>query len=87
MTCEPRNVRSRAIGSRSRLKVEINSREHFTELGHARVPIRVDNRWFTGEAEVTSYHLDELLATKLGALYQRKKGRDLFDLWFALRAR
>ena len=68
-----------------RLKVEINSREHFTELGHVRVPVRVDNRWFTGEAEVTSYQLDELLATKLRALYQRKKGRDLFDLWFALK--
>ncbi len=24
------------------------------------------------------------LATKLRALYQRKKGRDLFDLWFAI---
>ncbi len=67
-----------------RLKIEINSREHFTELGLARVPIRVDSRWFTGEAEVTTYELDELLATKLRALYQRKKGRDLFDLWFAL---
>lgn len=67
-----------------RLKVEINSREHFTELGYARIPKRVANRWFSGEAEVTSYELDELLATKLRALYQRKKGRDLFDLWFAL---
>jgi predicted nucleotidyltransferase component of viral defense system len=27
--------------------------------------------------------LEELLATKLRALYQRKKGRDLFDLWYA----
>ena len=31
-----------------------------------------------------SYALDELLATKLRALYQRKKGRDLFDLAAAL---
>lgn len=30
------------------------------------------------------YHLDELLGTKLRALYQRKKGRDLYDLWLAL---
>ena len=27
---------------------------------------------------------DELLGTKLRALYQRRKGRDLFDLWYAL---
>jgi hypothetical protein len=29
--------------------------------------------------------LDELLGTKLRALYQRKKGRDLFDLWISVR--
>jgi predicted nucleotidyltransferase component of viral defense system len=66
-----------------RLKIETNSREHFTELGLIQVTSRVTNRWFTGEAEVTTYELNELLATKLRALYQRKKGRDLFDLWFA----
>ena len=32
-----------------------------------------------------TYELDELLGTKLRALYQRKKGRDLFDLSLALR--
>ncbi|HQG03890.1 MAG TPA: nucleotidyl transferase AbiEii/AbiGii toxin family protein [Thermoleophilia bacterium] len=67
-----------------RLKVEINTREHFTELGVVRVPFRVDNPWFTGAADVSTYVLDELLCTKLRALYQRKKGRDLFDLWHAL---
>jgi len=67
-----------------RLKIETNTREHFTELGLVRVPLRVDNRWFSGEAEVTTFQLDELLGTKLRALFQRKKGRDLFDLWFAL---
>ncbi len=66
-----------------RLKIETNSREHFTELGLTQITNRVTNRWFSGEAKVTTYELDELLATKLRALYQRKKGRDLFDLWFA----
>lgn len=33
---------------------------------------------------VTTFGIDELLGTKLRALYQRKKGRDLFDLWLAL---
>jgi|SRR5690554_5713915 len=28
--------------------------------------------------------MNELMGTKLRALYQRKKGRDLFDLWYAL---
>lgn len=31
-----------------------------------------------------AYAIDELLCTKLRALYQRKKGRDLFDLWYAM---
>lgn len=69
---------------RLRLKIEINTREHFTELGLQRVPFEVENRWFSGSAGVTTYTLDELLGTKLRALYQRKKGRDLFDLWHAL---
>ncbi len=67
-----------------RLKIEINSREHFTELGLAHVPVEIDSRWFSGAADVTTFDINELLGTKLRALYQRRKGRDLFDLWFAL---
>ena len=67
-----------------RLKVEINSREHLSVFGIQRVPFVVDSRWFQGTADIVTYALDELLATKLRALYQRKKGRDLFDLANAL---
>ena len=67
-----------------KLKVEINTREHFTELGVKRVPFRVENPWFSGGADVSTYAIDELLCTKLRALYQRKKGRDLFDVSHAL---
>ena len=42
------------------------------------------HRWFSGSCKATTYHLEELLGTKLRALYQRRKGRDLFDLWKAL---
>jgi predicted nucleotidyltransferase component of viral defense system len=69
-----------------RLKVEINSREHFTVLGLARRPFEVASRWWAGRAEVATYEVEELLDTKLRALYQRKKGRDLFDLWTASRS-
>jgi predicted nucleotidyltransferase component of viral defense system len=37
-----------------------------------------------GQCKIPTYELDELLGTKLRALYQRKKGRDLFDLAIAL---
>lgn len=47
----------------------------------------MDNGWFSGEAMLTTYHLEELVGTKVRALYQRKKGRDLFDLYTALTAR
>ena len=67
-----------------RLKVEINSREHFAEQGHVSAPFEVVSEWWSGKADVTTFSLDELLGTKLRALYQRKKGRDLFDLWYAL---
>ena len=30
-----------------------------------------------------TFAIEELLSTKLRALYQRRKGRDLFDLWYA----
>jgi predicted nucleotidyltransferase component of viral defense system len=68
-----------------RLKVEINSREHFTVLEPDRRPFAVASRWFSGECTIRTYQLEELLGTKLRALYQRRKGRDLFDLWLALR--
>ncbi len=69
---------------RLRLKVEINSREHFTIFGLKTIPFTVDSRWFQGSARIVTYELEELLGTKLRALYQRKKGRDLFDLAAAL---
>jgi predicted nucleotidyltransferase component of viral defense system len=67
-----------------RLKIEINTREHFALLGFQRRRLAADNPWFSGTAEVTTYELDELLGTKLRALYQRRKGRDLFDLWLCI---
>ncbi|MDR0506085.1 MAG: nucleotidyl transferase AbiEii/AbiGii toxin family protein [Dysgonamonadaceae bacterium] len=67
-----------------KLKVEINCKEHFSVLGLTKVPFEVNNQWFSGKCEITTYQLDELVGTKLRALYQRKKGRDLFDLQKAL---
>ena len=68
-----------------KLKIEINTREHFVVDGFVEVPFGVSSRWFTGSCDIKSYELNELLGTKLRALYQRKKGRDLFDLGVALR--
>ncbi len=67
-----------------RLKLEINCREHFNVLGWNSIKHNLNSSYFQGEAEIISYKLEELLGTKLRALYQRKKGRDLFDLYYAL---
>jgi len=67
-----------------RMKIEINTREHFAVHGFTSRTVVVENPWFSGQADVATYTLPELLGTKLRALYQRKKGRDLFDLALAL---
>jgi predicted nucleotidyltransferase component of viral defense system len=67
-----------------KLKLEINSNEHFTVFGLVKRPFAIVSRWFSGRANITTYTVDELLGTKVRALYQRKKGRDLFDLDLAL---
>ncbi len=63
-----------------KLKIEINTREHGAHLGYETHDFSVDTRWFKGQASVRTFQLEEILATKLRALLQRDKGRDLFDL-------
>lgn len=63
-----------------RVKIEINTVENITVLGLHHRPYSMNNPWYTGSANITTYMLEELLGTKLRALFQRKKGRDLFDL-------
>jgi predicted nucleotidyltransferase component of viral defense system len=50
-------------------------------MGYKYVPFSVTNDWFSKNTSLKTYHLSELAGTKLRALYQRKKGRDLFDLY------
>lgn len=65
---------------RLRLKLEINCKEHFNVLPWVEFPFEVKSEWFSGSAKIKTYDINELLGTKLRALYQRSKGRDLFDL-------
>ena len=67
-----------------RVKVEINTHETSPALPLVRLPFQVVSDWFAGDAEVLTFAPPELFATKIRALYQRRKGRDLFDLWLAL---
>lgn len=63
-----------------KLKIEINTREHVPLYGIKTYPFAIENPWFTGKTDIRSYEPEELFGTKLRALLQRRKNRDLFDL-------
>jgi len=66
----------------AKLKIEVNTTEYFQALPTRYEKFFVDSDWYKGGCEIATYEIDELIATKLRALYQRRKGRDLFDLWY-----
>ncbi|MGQ0842507.1 MAG: nucleotidyl transferase AbiEii/AbiGii toxin family protein [Sporichthyaceae bacterium] len=71
--------------ARLRIKIEMNTFETSPARPHVRIPFAVASpAYFVGDTDVLTFHPAELLATKLRALHQRKKGRDLFDLWLGL---
>lgn len=69
-----------ATGGPMTVKIEINTYERSPSRPIVQRSFGVDNPWFTGEAAVSTFDLTELIATKIRGLFQRKKGRDLFDL-------
>jgi predicted nucleotidyltransferase component of viral defense system len=64
--------------------VEANVTERRPYNPVARLPFEVGFRGETHSAHVTSFDINEMLGTKLRALFQRRRGRDLFDLFWAL---
>ena len=66
------------------MKVEINIWEIDAYDPPNEVEFSVDNPWFSGSEAVCTFSREEMLATKLRALLQRNKGRDLYDLAHAL---
>lgn len=67
-----------------RLKIEINTREIEAYDAPVELLLKVDNPWFSEETMIPTFSWEEMLATKLRALLQRDKGRDLYDLSHAL---
>jgi predicted nucleotidyltransferase component of viral defense system len=66
------------------VKIELNTREREPVRGFETRAASIDSPWFSGTADVVTFATEEILATKIRALYQRDKGRDLFDLWLGL---
>jgi predicted nucleotidyltransferase component of viral defense system len=63
-----------------KLKIEINTREHENLYGLKTYPFAVANSWYSATTDIVSFEPEELFGTKLRALLQRHKNRDLFDL-------
>jgi predicted nucleotidyltransferase component of viral defense system len=63
-----------------RVKVEINTQEITAYEPPRVIAYAVTNPWFSGKADIATFSTEEILATKLRALLQRDKGRDLIDL-------
>lgn len=66
--------------------VEANVTERSPHRAVVAIPFEFAFRDATVAAQVNGYDLHEMLGTKLRALFQRKRGRDLFDLYWALTA-
>lgn len=69
---------------RIRVKIETNIAETGSYLPRVSRTYVVDSPWWHGKGEISTFVIEEMMGTKLRALYQRSKGRDLFDLWRAL---
>lgn len=71
-------------GTAGKIKLEINTYERSPMMPLTTCTHDVENPFYSGHAAISTFQVEELVATKLRALYQRKKGRDLYDLWLAL---
>jgi predicted nucleotidyltransferase component of viral defense system len=66
------------------VEVETNVSERRPKYALQRLPFELDFRGKRLQSTLVSYNVNEMLGTKMRALFQRKKGRDLFDLYWAL---
>lgn len=69
-----------------KLKVEIDCHEYVNLLGLEKVDFSMNNLWFSSNCKINTYKLDELVGAKVKALYERRKGRDLYDIYKAVQS-
>lgn len=71
-------------GTNLDIVVEANVSERKPHRSVVEIPFRFPFQGATVAAVLNGYDLHEMLGTKMRALFQRKRGRDLFDLYWAL---
>jgi predicted nucleotidyltransferase component of viral defense system len=76
-----------SIGSPGRqlaIQIETNVTERVSYRPIQKLPFAFPFRGEKIDTLISGYDIHEMLGTKMRALFQRKKGRDLFDLYWAL---
>lgn len=73
-------------GSTLNIVIEANVTERKAHRPMVKSPFEFRFRDVTTKTLINGYDLHEMLGTKMRALFQRRRGRDLFDLHLALRA-
>ncbi len=68
-------------GGTRNVKIEISVRETLPQKKLKEFPFKVESGFFTGSTNIMAFDEEEMIGTKIRALYQRSKGRDLFDLF------
>jgi predicted nucleotidyltransferase component of viral defense system len=68
------------------IEVETKVSERIPHQPLQRLPFEIPFRGERRRTELVSYNINEMLATKMRAMFQRRKGRDLFDLYWAITA-
>lgn len=67
-----------------KIKIEINTRERRSAFPLIHIRHGIDSDWWSGTASIKTFEPEEPVVSKVRALFQRSKGRDLFDLWLSL---
>jgi len=71
-------------GTNLEIVVEANVTERAPHLPVIKIPFEFPFQDTVVNTKVCGYDIHEMLGTKMRALFQRRRGRDLFDLYWAL---
>jgi predicted nucleotidyltransferase component of viral defense system len=71
-------------GTNLEIVVEANVTERTPHLPVIKIPFEFPFQDTVVSTKVCGYDIHEMLGTKMRALFQRRRGRDLFDLYWAL---
>ena len=71
-------------GPALQIVVEVNVTERTSHSSIAKLPFEFPFRRNSISMSINGYEIHEMLGTKMRVLFQRRRGRDLFDLFWAL---